>query len=698
MRKRVPLTLNFDIGPATDSEHFQRDRAADGATIRSLEETVQMLQERLDVIERSRWWRLRRRLLQVRSLLCTKLSRGHGRGLLRRILRGLFVPGRRNLRWVAKTVCKQCYLWLEDEAVVILSGQATASGWSPAAVAGAYARWLSLHAPRPADLAVYHEHLPLLKYRPRVSILLPVFNPTLVWFRQAVQSVMDQVYPDWELCIADDASTNPEVRQAIGELAGRDPRIRVVLRRNNGHICTATNSALALASGDYCALLDHDDLLAPDAIFHNVVALNRQPELDVLYSDEDKIDAQGLRCEPHLKPQWSPDTLLAGNYVCHLLVARTTLVREIGGFRTGFEGAQDFDLVLRLSERTQRIHHIPRVLYHWRKHKESTAQNPVAKPYAYRAGQLALQEALERRDEPGTVCQAPGAAGSYIVRYALRCDGRTSIVIPTRDQGRALEVCLTTLFERTLYQNFQVLIVDNGSMERSTFELFRRYSSRYPGRFSVLRDPGNFNFSRLVNAGARATNDPYLLLLNNDVEVIEPHWLATMLAQAQRPSVGCVGARLLYPDGSVQHAGVVVGHGQVAVHVFRHAHRDARGYVNRLQSVSNYSAVTGACLLVRRSVFEEVDRFDEGFAVDFNDIDFCLRVREAGYHNVVVPQATLWHHELLSRGNPLATKESSRRHAAERARFEARWASYIASDPCISPHLVPRDCDLRFVA
>jgi GT2 family glycosyltransferase len=677
-------------------ELLVREHDTERAKVGLLEKTVHTLQERLARLEGSRWWRLRLWLLQWQSLLRRKLARGHRRGLLRRLLRVMFAPGQRNLRWAAKTVFKHGYLWLEDEPVIIMLGEA--NNRLASAGVGTYARWLTQHATRPADLALYREQVPLLRYRPRISILLPVFDPSLDWFRQAVQSVIDQVYPDWELCIADDASTKPGIRQAIAEFAHQEPRIRVVYRMKNGHISAASNSALALASGEYCALLDHDDLLTPDALYHNVLALNGQPELDVLYSDEDKIDAHGLRCDPHFKPQWSPDTLLAGNYVCHLLVARTELIRDIGGFREGFEGAQDFDLVLRLSEQTQGIHHIPRVLYHWRQHEQSTAQTAAAKPYAFLAGQRALQEALERRREPGMVQQDLESPGSYIVQFSLRTEGRTGIVIPTRDQAGLLEACLKSLFERTAYQNFGVLVVDNGSCQPRTFALFQEFASRYPDRFSVLRDASEFNFSRLVNAGVRATGDPFVLLLNNDVEVLATDWLTTMLEQVQRPSIGCVGARLLYPDGSVQHAGVVVGHGELAAHVFRHADGDARGHASRLKLVSNYSAVTGACLLVRRELFEQVGGFDETFAVDYNDVDFCLRVRDAGYHNVMVPQATLWHHELVSRGNSRATEESSRRHFREREQFAARWAKYLASDPCVSPHLVPRGSELRLAA
>jgi GT2 family glycosyltransferase len=374
------------------------------------------------------------------------------------------------------------------------------------------------------------------------------------------------------------------------------------------------------------------------------------------------------------------------------------LVCTIGGFRLGFEGAQDYDLVLRLAERTNRILHLPRVLYHWRQHEMSTAKSMVAKPYAVQAGVRALEEALARRGEPGAVEPHPEAIGQYCIRYDLCRPGRVGIVIPTRDRAHLLAVCLRALFERTEYGDFEVVIVDNGSREPRTFELFREFADRYPDRLAVVRDEGEFNFSRLVNRGVRAVCGPYLLLLNNDVEAVNDTWLRTMLEQVQRPAVGCVGARLLYPDGTVQHAGVVISRVGTAVHIFNRASPSALGRGNRLSTVTNYSAVTGACLLVRRSVYDEVGGFDESFAVDFNDIDFCLRVRQAGYHNVLVPEAELIHHESATRGHPRASLESSQRLDAETALFRSRWTSYISSDPCVSPHLEPRDGDLRIVA
>jgi GT2 family glycosyltransferase len=615
-------------------------------------------------------------------------------------LRGWFGPltadGRRFVRRAAARVAKKLYLWLETESVTIFSSAYTGQGSHPLST-DPYERWLAAHPPRPVA-ADERAALAELKYRPTLSVLMPVYNPRPEFLRAALQSVVDQAYPDWQLCIADDASIDSEVRQLIAEFSEREPRITVVYRDRNGHISAAGNSALALARGEFCALLDHDDLLAPDALYQVVRALNRRPDLDLLHSDEDKVDEAGRFSEPHFKPQWSPDTLLTGKYVCHLLTVRTELLREIGGFREGLEGAQDFDLVLRIAERTGRVLHIPRVLYHWRKHAQSTAQSIEAKPYAVAAGVRAVADALTRRNEPGIVEPQCDAPGSYSVRYELREPGRVGIVIPTRDRADLLEPCLRSVFEKTQYQNFAVHVVDNGSREERTFELFRACAARYGDRFAVRRDDGAFNFSRLINLGVRAVGGPYVLLLNNDVEVIESEWLQAMLEQAQRPSIGCVGARLLFPDGTVQHSGVVLGRGDLPTHVFHAADGDAAGRGNRLRTVANYSAVTGACLLVRRDVFDLVGGLDERFAVDFNDIDFCLRVREAGFQNILVPQAELVHHESVSRGDPCANPESRLRHEREIALFRERWPNYMADDPCLSPHLAPHTGDLRIVA
>jgi GT2 family glycosyltransferase len=548
----------------------------------------------------------------------------------------------------------------------------------------AYERWLRANDLRSADADVVRRMSEVLPRTPLISVVMPVFDPPERYLRAALDSVAEQLYPHWELCVADDASTNPRVREVLREYAA-DDRVKLVLRERNGHIAEASNSALALASGEFVALLDHDDVLARDALFHVALVANRHPDAGFIYSDEDKIDDLGRRSEPYFKPEWSPDSLLARMYVGHLAVFRRTLLQEIGGFRSGFEGSQDYDLVLRATERTQRIHHIPRVLYHWRIHPESTAASAGSKEYAYDAGRRALEEALARRGEPGRVDALP-EPGSYVVRYAIANPGKVSVIVPTRDHGEDVERCLGSVFARAAsYPNFEVLLIDNGSADRGSLETFARWAAQEP-RVRVLRYDAPFNFARINNAGAAATGGAYLLFLNNDTEVVSEDWLHAMVEYAQRPSIGAVGAKLLYPDGTVQHAGVVTGIGGVAGHAHKYADANAGGYFNTLRTVNNYSAVTGACLMVRRDAFDRAGGFDERLAVAYNDVDFCLKLRESGLYNVYLAHVVLVHHESKSRGYEEGAEKLAR-FAAERQLMEARWRCAELGDPHYSPHL-----------
>ena len=414
----APVAVEPPLDAAPACEQLLRDLAIERSFSRTLAEVAQKLREQLTAIEGSRLWRWRRRWRQLRALLGSATSGPTG-SLLKRFLSLATHAGRRRLRHIAKLIFKKAYLLLEDEPVEIVVRSAGAPTRTRHTLLTTYENWLAQRAPRPVDLIEYRDRLPDLPYRPKISVLMPVFNPPIEYLRQAIQSVCDQVYPDWQLCIADDASTDPRVRTLIAEFARSDPRIAVDYRTHNGHISAASNSAASgWPPGSSAPLLDHDDVLTPDALYQMAVALAREPDLDVLYSDEDKIDEAGRFCDPHFKPQWCPDTLLGGNYLCHLLTVRTELLHAAGCFRAGFEGAQDFDLVLRLTERTDRIRHVARVLYHWRKHDRSTAKTVTAKPYAIQAGVMALQEALTRRGEPGTVESHP--EGARTVQRPLR--------------------------------------------------------------------------------------------------------------------------------------------------------------------------------------------------------------------------------------------------------------------------------------
>jgi GT2 family glycosyltransferase len=548
-----------------------------------------------------------------------------------------------------------------------------------------YARWREINAPRESDFQRMRQAIPTLAARPAISIVMATYNSNIRYLRAAVDSVRAQVYPDWELCIADDASTDSSVRKVLSEYAALDSRIKVVFRPENGHIARASNSALDLATGDFVAFLDHDDLLSPDALFEIAKTVAQHPDADMIYSDEDKIDDSGRLTDPHFKPDWSPDSFLSRMYTCHLSAYRRELVERVGRLRPEFDGSQDYDLVLRLTERTGRIHHIPKVLYHWRVHSASTASSGDVKPYATVAAERAIAEALARRGEPGTATARTDCSGVYITRYELRAPGKISIIIPTRDHGDDIERCLNSIFAAPQYDDFEVLIVDNGSTDPASLKTFDAWRAR-DSRVRVLQHDVPFNFSALNNFAARAATGSYLLFLNNDTEIVSQDWMTAMLEQAQRPSIGAVGALLLYPDRTVQHAGTVVGVGGVAGHSHKYFQADDPGYVNMLKAIVNYSAVTAACMMVRREAFERVGGFDEEMAVAFNDVDFCLKLQAAGLRNVYLPHVVLVHFESKSRGRENSLEKLTR-FEGEKQLMLRRWNTAIANDPHYSPHL-----------
>ncbi|OHE30562.1 MAG: hypothetical protein A3J94_02975 [Syntrophus sp. RIFOXYC2_FULL_54_9] len=530
------------------------------------------------------------------------------------------------------------------------------------------------------------EHIRSFACRPTFSLIVPVFNTDERWLRRCLDSVTSQLYPDWELCIADDASTDPTVRAVLEEYRAKDSRIRVVFRRENGHISAASNSALEMATGEFVALLDHDDEIAEDALYENAALLNEHPDEDMIYSDEDKMNEEGERQSPFFKPDWSPDTFLSHMYTCHLGVYRTTLVRDIGGFRVGFEGSQDYDMVLRLTEKTEKIYHIPKVLYHWRTIHGSTALTHYSKNYAYKAGLKAIQGALDRRGEGGWVEHVVNYPGQYMVHFPVIGSPLISIVIPTKDHPRMLDQCLKSIFEKTSYLPFEVIVVDNGSVRTETHDLFASWKNRQPDRLSVVRSDIPFNFSRLINEGVRRSQGALVVLLNDDVEVLSARWLEEMAGQAQRQSIGAVGAFLLYPDRTIQHAGLILGVVGPANHAHRYAREDSHGYHGRLIVVGNYAAVTGACLMVKKQLFTEAGGLDEDLAVAYNDVDFCLRLLKRGCRNVVLPQVRLIHHESGSRGSD-RTGQNRVRLGHEVGIMNKRWAAMIQNDPYYNPNL-----------
>lgn len=519
---------------------------------------------------------------------------------------------------------------------------------------------------------------------PLISVLMPVHDPDPRVLEAAIRSVRGQLYPTWELCIADDASTDPRIPRLIARHAAEEPRIRTVRRPENGHIARATNDALGLAGGAYAAFLDHDDLLSENALFEVARAVRADPELALIYSDEDKVDRRGRRFEPHFKSGYDRELLWAQNYVNHLCVVRTDALRRLGGLRPGFEGSQDHDLLLRLTEGldASRVRHIPKVLYHWRAAAGSGTFSDRALARAEEARLRALTEIAARK---GARAERGPEGFNRLVRPLPAPPPLVSVVIPTRDRAELLGVVLDGLFARTDYPALEVIVVDNGSTEPATRDLFARHAG--DPRLRVLPAPGPFNFSELSNRGAAAARGTILLFLNNDIEVLEPGWLTELVAIASDPEIGAVGAKLLYPDGTIQHGGIVLGIGGIAGHSHLGLPGSAPGYFARMVLSQEVSAVTGACLAMRAAVFSEVGGFDAAhLAVAFNDVDLCLKIRAAGYRIVWTPHARLVHHESKSRGAE-DTPEKRARFEAESRVMRERWEPVLRADPYYNPNL-----------
>ena len=516
--------------------------------------------------------------------------------------------------------------------------------------------------------------------QPKISIVVPLYKTPLQLLTKAVDSVKRQIYPNWELCLVDDGSDSPPLREKLAALRAEDSRVLVKALDQNRGIAEATNECIEMATGEYVGLLDHDDELADHALYEVVKAINANPELDLLYSDEDKIDLDGNRFEPFFKPRWSPELLRSCNYICHFLVCRRSLLVDVGRLRAGFEGSQDHDLLLRLSERTDRIHRIPRILYHWRAIGGSTAMGLEAKPQAAEAGRRAIAEHLVRTKTAGEVTEVGPAR--YRVRYEIKRPEKVTIVVPTGGNLPKLKPALQTIFKNTQYPDYGILVVDNSEGD-SVVDLLRGFGG-YGRKLGTLDRRGQpFNFSRLCNSAAEAAKTPYILFLNDDITAIHADWLAAMVEHAQQESVGAVGPLLLYPEDKIQHAGVVLGVFQNCGHAFTGFDADDPGYFGQAQVVRNVAAVTGACLLARRDLFLKLGGFNEkDLPIAFQDVDFCLRLWENGYRVVYTPFARLYHHESSSKN-----REQLIPSPAEVQYMQTKWAQWIEDDPFYNPNL-----------
>lgn len=572
------------------------------------------------------------------------------------------------------------------------SGEPGAHGEAvaPSEAPKSYRQWVEDYDTlQESDRQAMRREIARLEQPPRFSIIMPVFNVADRWLRMAIDSVRAQLYPDWELCIADDASSEPHVHRTLAEYESKDERIRVVYRQQQGGIAAASNSAFELATGDFVVPLDDDDELAEHALYWAAREINSRPDIDILYSDEDKIDEYGQRFDPHFKPDFNLELFLGQNYLNHLTVLRRQLVSTIGGFRNDYEGSQDYDLYLRLLDRTDRIGHIPRILYHWRAISGSAASGVDQKSYATDAARRAKQDYLVRNVLPAEV-QDVGQSGYHRITWSIpQPQPKVTIVIPTHNGYRLLRDCLRSVRDKTDYPNFDVLIVDNRSTDRQTLDYLEHLSSE-PG-ITVESYDAPFNYSAINNFAARRTDGELILFLNNDTVVLDGDWLREMVSYAARPDVGAVGAKLLYPNKTVQHGGVLLGAGiptdAVAGHLFHGLAKDEPGYFCRAILTQELSAVTAACMLTDRRLFLDLGGFNEDeLKVAFNDVDLCLRIRERGLRVIWTPNATLEHRESASRGYE-DTIDKRNRFRGEIKYMRQRWGESLEQDRFYNPNL-----------
>ena len=546
-----------------------------------------------------------------------------------------------------------------------------------------YQKWIRHHLPDRNELE--KQKKTSFGYRPKLSFVVPLYKTPEKYLRRLTESFQEQTYSNWELCIVNASPDNEEMQKVLAEYSAGDSRVRFCNLKENLGIAENTNRAFAMAKGEFVGLLDHDDLLAPNALYEIVKILQDHPQADALYTDEDKVTTElDEHFQPHLKPDFNLDLLRSNNYICHFFVVRKSIVEKAGGFRKEFDGAQDYDFIFRCTENAGEVLHVPEILYHWRTHKASTADNPASKMYAFEAGKRAIEAHLERTGTKGEVSHTQDL-GFYRVKYPVQGKPLVSVIIPNKDEKETLQTCLEMLEKNTGYQNFEIIIVENNS---TTDEIFRYYKELSGNRkIHLLRWGKEFNYSAINNFAAAHAKGEYLLFLNNDVKSINPDWLEEMLGVCQRPEVGGVGAKLIYPDNTIQHAGCVIGMGGIAGHMFVDMPADRTGYLHKASLLQDMSAVTAACLLMKKEVFEQAGGFTEELAVAFNDVDLCLKVRKNGYLIVYDPYAKLYHMESKTRGAE-DSKEKVRRFQTEIEYMRCHWIDILKNgDPCYNKNL-----------
>ncbi len=560
---------------------------------------------------------------------------------------------------------------------------------------GDYGGWIRFNEVRESELKKQAKKQ--FSNSPKISVIVPMYKTKEKFFKDLINCMINQTYSNWELCLADGS---PEKNETYKKYYEKDERIKYKFLGENKGISGNTNAAIEMATGEYIALLDHDDILAEYALFEVVKCINKNPNVEFMYSDEDKIDGRNNRYDAYFKPDFAPDTLRCQNYICHFSIFKKEVMDKLEGFKSDYDGAQDYDIFLRMSEivKEENIKHIPKILYHWRVHRESTAQlNSNAKNYAFEAGKKAISDHLKRVGLEGEVSEGC-LAGIYRVDYKVKGNPKVSIIIPNKDGKDILKVCIDSVIEKTTYSNYEIIVVENNSTTNEIYEYYKELiknekirvvnyntgkeilieeecSLEFTNQNRIEVKPG-FNYSAIINFGVRNAKGEYSIQLNNDTELITPNWLELMLGYCQREDVGAVGVKLYFPDETIQHAGIVVGLGGIAGNRFKSIPKDGHGYFARESMVENLSAVTGACLMTKTKVYEEVDWMNEELAVAFNDVDFCLKIREKGYLVVYNPFVEFWHYESKSRGQE-DSPEKIKRFQGEISTFEKRWVDFL---------------------
>ncbi len=551
-----------------------------------------------------------------------------------------------------------------------------------------YPEWVSLTKTTEEELAQQKETV--FDYMPRLSVVIPAYKTPERFLSAMLDSLLAQTYTNWEVCVADGSPKGEGVERVLKRYAMKDERFRYVILGENKGISGNTNAAIEMATGDFIVLADHDDTLAPDALFECVKAINQDPEIDVVYTDEDKLDIDGGELfEPHFKPDFNPDLLTSVNYICHLFVVNHELLLEVGLFKEEFDGAQDYDFILRCTEKARKIYHIPKALYHWRCHQDSTASNPESKLYAFEAGARAVKAHYDRLGIPVKSVEKGIDYGIYRTTFEITGDPLVSVIIPNKDHSADLDLCMRSLIEKSTYKNLEFIVVENNSADPATFAYYEKIQKEFEF-VHVVTWEREFNYSAINNFGVTFAKGEYLLFLNNDTELINPESIEEMLGYCQREDVGITGVRLLYSDDTIQHAGVVVGFGGIAGHTFIGLHKAESSYFNQAMCARNYSAVTAACMMSKRSLFDQVGGFSEDLAVAFNDIDYCMKIRSLNKLVVYAPYALFYHYESKSRGLE-DTPEKVERFNREIKKFSEKWPDILRDgDPYYNPNLTLR--------